>query len=108
MPSLPRCATGGSSEPEPAEPPSPSSLNDIKPVAILLDPAERRLDLPPPPDPAASLAERRYWGALEHYDRQLIAAALAQSGGDTDAACHLLGISRNQLRTKMQRYFTGK
>jgi DNA-binding NtrC family response regulator len=58
-----------------------------------------------PPDPAASLAEVGYEQALERYDRQLVAAALAQCKGRIGETCRLLGISRERLHAKVERYF---
>jgi DNA-binding protein Fis len=60
---------------------------------------------PQSPDPATSLAEEGYKQALESYDRQLVAAALAQGKGSIAETSRLLGIPRNSLRAKLKRYF---
>jgi tetratricopeptide (TPR) repeat protein len=60
---------------------------------------------PHSPDPATSLAEEGYKQALERYDRQLVAAALAQGKGSIAETSRLLGIPRNSLRAKLKRYF---
>ncbi|HYH47530.1 MAG TPA: sigma 54-interacting transcriptional regulator, partial [Thermoanaerobaculia bacterium] len=64
-----------------------------------------------PPQPAAPitgpgipLAEGTYEAALDSYDRQLIAAALAQSQGRIRETARLLGIARNTLKAKMKKY----
>ena len=51
----------------------------------------------------SSLADGGYEEALERYDRQLIAAALAQCGGKIRETARLLGIARNTLRAKMKK-----
>jgi DNA-binding NtrC family response regulator len=62
-----------------------------------------------PPDPVTSLAEEGYVKALERYDRQLVAAGLAQCNGRIHETCRLLGLSRSQLRSKLKRYLlTGR
>jgi hypothetical protein len=53
----------------------------------------RGLLLAEPPDPAASLAELGYKGALEQCSRQIVAAGLAQSQGRIGEASRLLGLS---------------
>jgi DNA-binding NtrC family response regulator len=50
------------------------------------------------------LAEGGYEEALERYDRQLIAAGLAQTHGRIRETARLLDIARNTLRAKMKRY----
>jgi tetratricopeptide (TPR) repeat protein len=60
---------------------------------------------PQSPDPATSLAEEGYKQALGRYDRQLVAAALAQGQGSIAETSRLLGIPRNSLRAKLKRYF---
>jgi DNA-binding NtrC family response regulator len=45
-----------------------------------------------------------YEAALDSYDRQLVAAALARSGGRIRETARLLGIARNTLRAKMKKY----
>ena len=64
---------------------------------------------PRPPEvpgltPTILLAEGGYEEALDQYDRQLIAAGLAQCGGKIRETARLLGIARNTLRAKMKRY----
>ena len=58
-----------------------------------------------PPDAATSLTEHGYKEALERYDRQLIAAGLAQCKGEIAEASELLGLPRERLRAKLERYF---
>ncbi|HET9225646.1 MAG TPA: sigma 54-interacting transcriptional regulator, partial [Thermoanaerobaculia bacterium] len=62
----------------------------------------------PPDAPGFSatvrLADGGYEDALERYDRQLIAAGLAQTSGRIRETARLLGIARNTLRAKMKRY----
>ena len=65
--------------------------------------------VPQPPDaPGLSatvrLSDGGYEEALERYDRQLIAAGLAQTNGRIRETARLLGIARNTLRAKMKRY----
>ena len=64
---------------------------------------------PRPPEvpgltPTILLAEGGYEEALDLYDRQLIAAGLAQCGGKIRETARLLGIARNTLRAKMKKY----
>jgi Nif-specific regulatory protein len=54
--------------------------------------------------PGIPIAEGTYETALESYDRQLIAAALAQSQGRIRETARLLGIARNTLKAKMKKY----
>jgi Nif-specific regulatory protein len=54
--------------------------------------------------PTVRLAEGGYEEALERYDRQLIAAGLAQTHGRIRETARLLDIARNTLRAKMKRY----
>lgn len=72
-----------------------------EPVSL---PAQPVLSAPEPPALPASLADGGYEAALERYDRQLIAAALAQCGGRVRETTRLLGISRNTLRAKMRKF----
>ncbi|HEX3531163.1 MAG TPA: helix-turn-helix domain-containing protein [Thermoanaerobaculia bacterium] len=81
-------------------PPAPPAEEPAGPDLPLPD---RRLLLTEPPDPRVSLAEDGYRGALERYDRQLVAAALAQSKGRLGDAARLLGISVKSLRAKLKR-----
>jgi DNA-binding NtrC family response regulator len=54
--------------------------------------------------PGIPLPEGGYEAALDSYDRQLIAAALTQSGGRIRETARLLGIARNTLKAKMKKY----
>jgi Nif-specific regulatory protein len=65
--------------------------------------------VPRPPEipgssPTIPLGSGGYEEALERYDRQLISAGLAQSGGKIRETARLLGIARNTLRAKMKKY----
>lgn len=57
-------------------------------------------DLPPVPD---QLANGGYESALDAYDRKLIAATLAQTGGNITETARLLRLSRNGLKTKLKK-----
>lgn len=85
---------------EAAEPPAPE-----EPAPLVPSPPDRWLEVLTPPDPETSLDELGYKEALARYDRQLIAAGLAQAKGSIREASRLLGIPRNSLRTKLRRYF---
>lgn len=50
------------------------------------------------------LVQESYEGAMERYDRDLIAAGLARCGGRVRETSRLLGISRNTLRGKLRKY----
>jgi DNA-binding NtrC family response regulator len=50
------------------------------------------------------LGEGGYEAALERYDRQLLATALAQTGGRIRETARLLGIARHTLKAKMKKY----
>ncbi|HEX2254673.1 MAG TPA: sigma 54-interacting transcriptional regulator, partial [Thermoanaerobaculia bacterium] len=50
------------------------------------------------------LAQGGYEQALAGYDRRLIEAALARSGGRIRETARMLGIARNTLKAKMKRY----
>jgi Nif-specific regulatory protein len=76
-------------------------------IALQVDGSQAAV--PQPPDaPGLSatvrLSDGGYEEALERYDRQLIAAGLAQSNGRIRETARLLGIARNTLRAKMKRY----
>jgi DNA-binding protein Fis len=60
--------------------------------------------VPEPPAPPSRLAPGDYEEALARYDRELIAAGLAQCQGRIGETCRLLGISRTALVAKMKRY----
>jgi len=71
--------------------------------AALTERITRRRDVgaPPtsPPAPAATLAPM----PLAEMEKQLILSVLAHTGGNRTRAAEILGISREGLRTKMQR-----
>jgi tetratricopeptide (TPR) repeat protein len=75
--------------------------------AILPQAPGRWLLVAEPPDPAASLAELGYKGALEQYSRQLVAAGLAQSQGRIGEASRLLGLSPKAVQAKLKGFLTG-
>jgi DNA-binding NtrC family response regulator len=54
--------------------------------------------------PVPDLAGGGYEEALARYDRRLIAAALEQAGGRLRETARLLGIARNTLKAKIERY----
>jgi tetratricopeptide (TPR) repeat protein len=59
----------------------------------------------PPPVPAAEDARpNSFQAAREEYDRQLVTAALEQTGGKRKEACRLLGISLNTLKARIRQY----
>ena len=59
----------------------------------------------PPPAPAADeLRSSGYGNALAAYERQLIEAALQETGGNISEASRLLKISRNGLKRKIRRH----
>jgi len=101
MAALPSWVTG-KPVPEAASLPPPPEAEPPRPA--LPSPA-MQTTLLEPPDPAASLAEVGYEQALERYDRQLVAAALAQCKGRIGETCRLLGLSPTGLRAKIERYF---
>lgn len=84
----------GSEIPEPAAAPEPPA--EATPPA-----PPRGLLLADPPDPAASLTELGYKGALEQYSRQLVGAGLAQSNGSIGEAGRLLGLSPKAVQAKL-------
>lgn len=60
---------------------------------------------PPPPIPAGDEATPGSFGdALDAYEKTLTRAALQHAGGNLAEACRLLGITRNTLVKRMQRY----
>ncbi|HJX28864.1 MAG TPA: helix-turn-helix domain-containing protein, partial [Thermoanaerobaculia bacterium] len=77
------------------------------PVVIPQAPG-RRLIVAEPPDPAASLAELGYKGALEQYSRQIVVAGLAQSHGRIGDASRLLGLSPKAVQAKLKGFLTGQ
>jgi tetratricopeptide (TPR) repeat protein len=92
---LPAWVTG------PAVPEAPE-LPAIIPQASGPEAPGRRLLIAEPPDPAASLAELGYKGALEQYSRQIVAAGLAQSHGRISEASRLLGLSPKAVQAKLK------
>lgn len=76
--------------------------------AIIPQAPGRRLIVAEPPDPAASLAELGYKGALEQYSRQIVAAGLAQSHGKIGEASRLLGLSPKAVQAKLKGFLTGQ
>jgi Nif-specific regulatory protein len=83
------------------------TLDDFGWIALHAQGAKGAAARPPEVDglrATVRLAEGGYEEALERYDRQLIAAALAQCGGKIRETSRLLGIARNTLRAKMKRY----
>jgi tetratricopeptide (TPR) repeat protein len=68
----------------------------------------RRLIVPEPPDPAASLAELGYKGAQEQYGRQIVVAGLAQCHGKIAEASRLLGLSQKAVQAKLKGFLTGQ
>jgi DNA-binding protein Fis len=94
---------GGTAAPETEPLPAPASPAETTEPAEPKPPRPGTATLIEPPDPAASLRELGYRQALERYERQVLAAALAQSRGDLDEAARLLGLSQGQLRAKLKR-----
>ncbi|HZF10540.1 MAG TPA: helix-turn-helix domain-containing protein [Thermoanaerobaculia bacterium] len=95
---------GGPAAPEVENAPIPASPAETAPAVPAPSPDPPTVAITPP-DPATSLAEDGYKQALERYDRQLVAAGLAQCQGRLGETCRLLGISRTLLRAKLKRYF---
>lgn len=60
----------------------------------------RPLELPSVP---SQLADGGYESALEAYDRKLVVAALAQTGGNLTETARLLRLSRNGLKRKIRK-----
>lgn len=61
----------------------------------------------PPPVPlpeAGATGPASFQAAREDYDRQLVAAALEQTGGNLSEASRRLGISRNTLKARIRLY----
>jgi len=58
----------------------------------------------PPPVPAAEAGPNSFQAAREEYERQLVTAALEQTGGKRKEACRLLGISLNTLKARIREY----
>jgi len=76
--------------------------------AILPQAPGRKLIVAEPPDPAASLDELGYKGALERYSRQIVAAGLVQSQGRIGEASRLLGLSPKAVQAKLKGFLTGQ
>ena len=64
-------------------------------------PPRKVTDLPPE---AIDLSDDGYQRTMDAVDRQMIEAALVQSDGKIREAARLLGIARNTLKAKIQRY----
>jgi tetratricopeptide (TPR) repeat protein len=60
----------------------------------------------PPPIPAA-LVRETYEAALEAFERDLLAAAVEQAGGNISEASRRLKMTRNTLKAKMKRFGLG-
>ena len=56
------------------------------------------------PVEVTDLSQRGYEEALEHYERGLILAGLAKCGGRINQTAQLLGIARNTLRARIEKY----
>jgi tetratricopeptide (TPR) repeat protein len=85
-----------------AESPAPFGTGESSGPAPEND--ERRVLAPEPPALPTRFAEGEYEKALERYERQLLAAALAQCHGRVGETSRLLRISRTTLRKKMREY----
>jgi Nif-specific regulatory protein len=82
-------------------------LDDFGWIALHVKGSQSAVAMPadaPGLSPTVRLAEGGYEEALERYDRQLIAAGLAQTHGRIRETARLLDIARNTLRAKMKRY----
>jgi tetratricopeptide (TPR) repeat protein len=64
--------------------------------------AEEKKSLPPPAD-LPDLANGGYWRSMDDHDRKLIAAALAQTKGNLTETARLVKLSRNGLRSKIEK-----
>lgn len=99
---LPAWATGTAVPAVPESAGGAPDLPAIIPQASGPQAPGRRLLIAEPPDPAASLAELGYKGALEQYSRQIVAAGLAQSQGRISDASRLLGLSPKAVQAKLK------
>ena len=82
-------------------------LDDFGWIALHVKGSQAAVAMPadaPGLSPTVRLADGGYEEALERYDRQLIAAGLAQTHGRIRETARLLDIARNTLRAKMKRY----
>ena len=83
------------------------TLEDFGWIALNVKGSQAAVAMPadaPGLSPTVRLADGGYEEALERYDRQLIAAGLAQTQGRIRETARLLDIARNTLRAKMKRY----
>ncbi len=82
-------------------------LDDFGWIALQVKGSPSAVAMPPDApglSPTVRLSEGGYEEALERYDRQLIAAGLAQSHGRIRETARALNIARNTLRAKMKKY----
>jgi DNA-binding NtrC family response regulator len=77
-----------------ASPPSYGAAEAPEPPFLATEP-------PPLPD---GLADGKFQEILESYERQLLEAGLAHCGGRVRPAARLLGISRNTLEARIEKY----
>ncbi len=77
-----------------------------EPLDVVPQAPGRRLVISDPPDPAASLAELGYKGALDQFSRQIVAAGLVQSQGRLDEAGRLLGLTPKAVQDKLKGFLT--
>jgi tetratricopeptide (TPR) repeat protein len=63
---------------------------------------KRKKSLSPPAD-LPELANGGYWNTLDSLDRKLIAAALAQTSGNITETARLVKLSRNGLKSKIEK-----
>lgn len=83
--------------PAPARTPLDSTDAQAEEERLALDIVQK----PPIPTP---LSPRTYIDAIEEYDREIISAALVQTNGKLKKAVRLLGIARNTLKSRIQKY----
>jgi DNA-binding NtrC family response regulator len=100
--SLVRC-WAASAQARPLELPGVAWKSELPDPAPESHPSQQFLAPAPPPAPA-HLAPGDYEEALERYDREVIAAGLAQGQGRIGETSRLLGIDRRTLQAKMKRY----
>jgi tetratricopeptide (TPR) repeat protein len=78
-------------------------LPRVEPATLSAKPAVK-LPEPPPVPGAEALSPESYEAAHDDFDRELIAAALEQAGGNLSEASRRLGISRVTLRKRKRLY----